>query len=54
MFSNRPRDPFDDWQYLIFRVILFIIFVHLALQFLDDHTHLFNKIKVLYDFFFAG
>jgi len=37
---NRERlDFLDDWQYRIFKVIVFVIFVVYSLQFLDDKIH---------------
>jgi hypothetical protein len=37
---NRERlDYLDEWQYRIFKVVLFITFVVYSVQFLDDKIH---------------
>lgn len=46
---DRERlDFLDDWQYRIFKVIVFIIFVVYSLQFLDDKIHLSKPLAALW------
>ena len=34
------KDSFDDWQYRIFRIVLFILFLAAAYRLLDSELHL--------------
>jgi hypothetical protein len=46
---NRERlDFLDDWQYRIFKVIVFIIFVVYSLQFLDDKIHVSKPLEAIW------
>jgi hypothetical protein len=33
-------DVFERWQYRIFRVVLFVIFLSMMYQLLNQHTHI--------------
>ena len=41
-------DFLDDWQYRIFKVIVFLVFVVYSLQFLDDKTHISTAIVAVW------
>lgn len=36
----RNKDIFDTWQYLIFRIVVFILFVDMAFKFVDAELHI--------------
>ena len=38
MFVRRNSNPFDEWAFWIFKLVLFIIFLYSAYQFLDSHV----------------
>ena len=37
MFSENGLDPFEHYQYVTFKVLLFLIFVATAIEVLDKH-----------------
>jgi hypothetical protein len=45
LFSDQFLEPLDRYQYLIFKWILFIIFVATALEVLERHLHLKTNVK---------
>ena len=40
MCEMKSGDPFEIWQFRIFRLVLFIIFLVSAYELLDSHTHI--------------
>jgi hypothetical protein len=40
MFTQNGRDRLDEWQYRIFRWVIFIIFLATAYELLDNHIHI--------------
>jgi hypothetical protein len=40
MSDSRFKDRFDEWQYFVFRLVLFILFLTLAYRMLDDELHI--------------
>jgi len=47
--SRRETDALDEWQYWIFRIVLFIIFLVTAYQLLDSHVHIGRIVSSLLD-----
>jgi hypothetical protein len=47
VFYKNNRDPFDEWQYRIFKAILFVNFIHTAWQFLDGRIQLSRFLRFL-------
>lgn len=46
--NHKRFDFLDDWQYQIFKVIVFIIFVVYSLQFLDDKIHVSKLLEAIW------
>jgi len=40
MADNRFRDPLDEWQFRIFKWVLFILFLSTAYRILDHDLHI--------------
>jgi hypothetical protein len=40
MANNSFKDPFDKWQYLIFRCVLFILFLITVFKIIDSEIHI--------------
>jgi len=43
-------DPLDKYQFVVFRWLLFLIFVATALKVLDEHLHLKVHLRELIDY----
>jgi hypothetical protein len=41
-------DFLDEWQYRIFKVIVFVVFIVYSLEFLDDKTHISTAIVAVW------
>lgn len=48
MADSRFRDRFDVWQYFIFRLLLFILFLAAVYKILDHELHVTQLIKRLF------
>ncbi len=40
MTNNNFKDPFEKWQYLIFKIVLLILFLVTAFKILDSELHI--------------
>lgn len=49
--TNSRLDFLDEWQYRIFKVIVFLVFVVYSLQFLDEKTHLSTAVVAVWRYF---
>jgi len=49
-YSESSLGWIDEWQYRIFKVIVFVIFVVYAVQFLDNHIHLTHMLIAFYGY----
>jgi hypothetical protein len=50
MASNFSRDPFDEWQYRIFKFVLFILFLATAYKLLDHELHITKLIRSIFGY----
>jgi hypothetical protein len=43
--NSNPQDPFDKWQFGLFRIVLFIIAVWAMLKFLNEHVPILDGLR---------
>lgn len=49
--KRRNLDFLDDWQYKLFQIIVFLIFVVYSVQFLDDKIHVTKLLRGIWRYF---
>jgi hypothetical protein len=50
MGSQFSEDPFEKWQYISFKILLFILFLITAYKFLDKELHLTKIFSKLFSY----